>query len=246
MVFSWQRCFSFKWPTDVRKAKSVVRTLFANHCDWADVLIVRGRCFRSHKSYFKATRVLENLLWDWSRLKRPYVVYQEGKVAYHSQDPVPQWLLMDQILDSICQCKLTGPHPQGWRRPGKLYSNFMDDLGQSYEEPCRCKVSNWQYPDGCTRNTMNSRIATSLCWIAMNALRDAPPSVPPRGEPLVSQPVFGKPSWERALIRSSRRLHREKSWWKEEWHEEGGESEGCCEHDEEESAEEECSELGSE
>ena len=93
---------------------------------------------------------------------------------------------------------------------------------------------------------MNSRIATSLCWIAMNALRDAFPSVPPRGESLVSQPMFGKPSWERALLRSSRRRHREEVWWKKEWHEEGGESEECCEYDVEGSPEEESSELCSE
>ena len=80
----------------------------------------------------------------------------------------------------------------------------------------------------------------------MNALRDAPPSVPPRGEPLVSQPMFGKPSWERALLRSSRRRHREKGWWNDDWYEEGGESEECREHDEEEFLEEEISEPCSE
>ena len=41
---------SFKWPKDRRKAKRIARTLFANHCDWADVLIVRGRCFGFHRS----------------------------------------------------------------------------------------------------------------------------------------------------------------------------------------------------
>ena len=60
---------SSKWPKDVRKAKSIVRTLVANHCDWAGVLIVCGRCFGFHLSYDKANRTLEILFWNWSKLK---------------------------------------------------------------------------------------------------------------------------------------------------------------------------------
>ena len=51
---------SFVWPTTGREAKSLARTLYANHCDWVDVLIVRGRCFRSNKLGLRANRVLEN------------------------------------------------------------------------------------------------------------------------------------------------------------------------------------------
>ena len=62
---------SFVWPQDVGKAKSIVRTLFANHCDWVDVLIVRGRCFGYHRNCFRANSVLENLLWNRSKMRRP-------------------------------------------------------------------------------------------------------------------------------------------------------------------------------
>ena len=70
---------SFVWPTIVRKAKSIARTLYANHCNWADVLIVRGRCFRSNRVSLRANRVLKNLLWNWSCMRRPYVVHTEGR-----------------------------------------------------------------------------------------------------------------------------------------------------------------------
>lgn len=51
-----------------------MRTLFANHCQWCDVLIVRGRCFRptwdssqkdmdGEATTYAASRVLNNLLW---------------------------------------------------------------------------------------------------------------------------------------------------------------------------------------
>ena len=54
---------SFAWPTfDVRKAESIARTLWTNHCQWADVLVVRGRCWYSNNSYFGCNRVLEHLL----------------------------------------------------------------------------------------------------------------------------------------------------------------------------------------
>ena len=56
---------SFAWPRNAREAKGIARTLFTNHCNWADVLIVRGRCFSSSNKFgFRANRVLENLLWN--------------------------------------------------------------------------------------------------------------------------------------------------------------------------------------
>ena len=60
----------FVWPRNSRDVRSLVRTLFINHCKWADVLVVRGRCFCSHKSCFRSNRVLENLLWNWSKTDR--------------------------------------------------------------------------------------------------------------------------------------------------------------------------------
>ena len=69
---------SFVWPTIVRKAKSIARALYANHCNWVDVLIVRGRCFVSNKFSFRANRVLENLLWNWSSMRRPMWYIRKG------------------------------------------------------------------------------------------------------------------------------------------------------------------------
>ena len=88
---------------------------------------------------------------------------------------------------------------------------------------------------------MNTEVANKLFWIAMHVLHDAAPSVPPRGEPLVSVLTSGEPSWERARLRGTRRRHNE--WWlsrgrSEEWSGEGSESEGYSEGDEEESSEE--------
>ena len=90
---------SFSWPRNTREAKGIARTLFTNHCKWADVLIVRGRCFSSHKACFRANRALENLLSNWSQLGRPYLVYTEGvgpclSLGPGSEDPVPRWLDM--------------------------------------------------------------------------------------------------------------------------------------------------------
>ena len=93
---------SFAWPQNVGKAKSIVRTLFANHCDWADVLIVLGLCFGHHRNCFRANRVLEDLLWNLSKIRRPYVLYQEDKMATSPGDPVPKWFISDCIyLESL-------------------------------------------------------------------------------------------------------------------------------------------------
>ena len=229
---------SFKWPKDVRKAKSIVNTLFANHCGWADVLIVRGCRFGFHSSHFRANRVLEHLFWNSYELKQPYVVYREDCEVNHKRDIVPRWLLGEYVHANFCQCHVVGPHPRGWHRPGTLYSNFVDDLSRSYKEPCGCYVLGWQDLVGCIKNTMNSEVAIKLSWAAMNVLYDAPPSVPFRGEPLVCLLASVEQSWERALFRSTRTRHRE--WMRsEEWSEEGGESEEYGEGDDEESSKEE-------
>ena len=49
---------SFVWPRNVKEAKGIARTLFIDHCNWADVLILRGRCFSSNKVCLRANRVL--------------------------------------------------------------------------------------------------------------------------------------------------------------------------------------------
>ena len=69
---------SFAWPRNVGKAKRIVRALFSNHCNWVGVLIMRGRCFSSQEICFRANRTLENLMWNWSKMQRLYLVYQEG------------------------------------------------------------------------------------------------------------------------------------------------------------------------
>ena len=109
---------SFAWPQNVGKAKSIVRTLFANQCDWADVLIVRGRCFDHRRNCFRANRALEHLIWNWSKMRRPYVVYQDGYAdAPSGCDPVPGWLTHACVYKDLRQCHLLGTHYQCWCRP---------------------------------------------------------------------------------------------------------------------------------
>ena len=74
---------SFVWPESSRLCKSIVRTLRTNHCNWFDVLVVRGRCFSKRKERFWANRVLENLLLGWKEAKKPFMVYAEGHDEEH-------------------------------------------------------------------------------------------------------------------------------------------------------------------
>ena len=83
---------SFVWPREAREAKSIARTLFTNHGGWADVLVVRGRCFCSHGSCLAASRVLEHVLWHWSTTSQTYLVYKEGDAETSGGDRVPSWL----------------------------------------------------------------------------------------------------------------------------------------------------------
>ena len=87
---------SFARPTfDVKKAKSIARTIWINHCGWANVLVIRGRCWCSQRSYFRSNRVLENLLWRWCEMGRPFVVYKEGHAEIGGGEPIPAWLNCD-------------------------------------------------------------------------------------------------------------------------------------------------------
>ena len=48
----------FASPFKAKECKSIVRALFSNHCRWADILVVRGRCFSSLPGRFSSNRVL--------------------------------------------------------------------------------------------------------------------------------------------------------------------------------------------
>ena len=86
------------------------------------------------------------------------------------------------------------------------------------------------------RNAKNLEIATGLSRAAMHVLTDAPPSVPPRGEPMVFVLTSRKrePKWERArhkgiqkryierLYRRDRRIKRASDGYVDEG--DGGES----------------------
>ena len=180
---------SFAWPQNVGQAKRIVPTLFANHCDWADVLIVRGRCFGDHRNCFRANRVLENLFWNWSKMRRPYTVYQDRNAETRAGlDPLPGLLRQDCVYDELCQCRLVGAGYEGWCHPGTLYSNIVGHWLRLFEgrSDCLGKVGDdepWNYFN---RNAKNREIAIQLSWAVMWVLRGAPPSVPPRGEPMVS------------------------------------------------------------
>ena len=91
---------SFAWPRSPKQAKSIARTLYANHCNWAEVLIVRGRRFSDHHFCYSANRVFENLLWNCDKLKRPYLVYKEGNGT--TGGPIPRWF--DKIFGSNQFC----------------------------------------------------------------------------------------------------------------------------------------------
>ena len=201
---------SFVWPQDVGKVKSIVRTLFASHCMWADVLIVRELCFGTHRDCFRANRVLENLLWNWSKMWRPYVVYQEGKMANSNCDLAPGWLTHECVYRDFCQCHLLDYISDDWHRPVSLYSNVVCRRFPLFERPCGCSHDNWRFPLGCGRNIKNREIAIRLSWIVMHVLTDTPPSVPRRGEPMVFvlTSKVRTPKWGRERLKGIKRRHR--------------------------------------
>ena len=165
---------SFTWPRNAKQARSIARTLYTNHCNWADVLIVRGRCFSTNNVCFRSNRVLENLLWNWSKLGRPYVVYREGSEGTGGGDPIPTWLSQECVVD-CCQCNLVGRRHPGWHHPGTLYSNVISRRHQLFEGRCGYSHAQWPFPSGCNRNIKNDEIALRLCRAVMHVLIDAPP-----------------------------------------------------------------------
>ena len=143
---------SFAWPCNAREAKSIARTLLINHCNWADVLIVRGRCFSTNKVCFMANRPLEDLLWNWSNMGQPYVVYREGSAGIGGGDLVPAWLVGGCFCKGCCQCNLVRRQHQGWHHPGALCSNIVSRRPQLFERHCGYYHVRWPFLNGCNRN----------------------------------------------------------------------------------------------
>ena len=76
---------------------------------------------------------------------------------------------------------------------------------------CGRSNAKWRFLLGCNQNIRDPEIATKLFRVVMNMLADTPPSVPPRGEPMVSVFTSGerKLKWERARLRAIRKRHRD-------------------------------------
>ena len=172
-------------------------------------------------------------------MRRPYVVYTEGRHGTHYVDLVPAWLERECVYLDRCQCRLVGPRHIGWHRRGSLYSNVVCHDYQTFEAYCGGWCRQRSFPVGCNKNTINAKIATKLSRVAIRALADTSPSVPQRGEPLVSvlRSRELKPKWERERLRKHKR-------WLIRFRERMGRYDGKCsgrysESDGEESSEEE-------
>ena len=92
-----------------------------------------------------------------------------------------------------------------------MYSNVVSRRHQLFEKRCGCSQVEWQFPSGCIENIKNLEIAIKLSRAVMHVLTDVPPSVPQRGEPLVSVLTSRKlkPKWERARLRRLKRRYIE-------------------------------------
>ena len=127
------------------------------------------------------------ILWNWSSMRRPYVVFTEGRQDTRYADPAPTWLERGRVYRNLCQCNLLGPRHADWHRYGSMCSNLVRlhhlRFGGFYDGHY-CKQR--PFPEGCIKNIMNTEIATKLIRLAIYALKDAHPSVPQRGEPLAS------------------------------------------------------------
>ena len=100
---------SFAWPRGTQEDRGIARTLFINRCAWVDVLVVCGRYIGPNKICLRANRVLENWLWNWSSVSRPYVVYREGSEASGGGDPIRNWLENSCVYMGLLSV------PVGWR-----------------------------------------------------------------------------------------------------------------------------------
>ena len=88
-----------------------------------------------------------------------------------------------------------------------------------FEKRCDCTGGTASYEElpwnYFNRKAKDREIATGLSCIVMHVLRYAPPSVPPRGEPMVSVLTSRKrkPRWERMRLEAirRRRIHKRNS-----------------------------------
>lgn len=152
-------------------------------------MVVRGRCFGTRKGCFAANRALEDLLWQWGKSLRPYIVYEEGSEGTGGGGPVPKWLEKCICFkDGFCQCNLVRDfdsaefrviNGRGWHHPGKLYSN-INDMKFAFERHCFACPGRWgckcdysrvkcNYPrEPGTKHTVNETICVSLVCIALH------------------------------------------------------------------------------
>ena len=88
--------------------------------------------------------------------------------------------------------------------PGALYSNAVSRDDQLVGGRCCCSPSVFGLLLGYNKNIKNGEIATKSSRAMIQFLEDAPPSVPQRGEPLVSVLTSRerKPKWERVRFMS--------------------------------------------
>ena len=132
------------------------------------------------------------------------MVFTEGRHGTRYVDLVPAWLERERVYRNFCQCNLLGSRHASWHRYGSLYSNIvrLDYLKfGGYFHGGYCKQR--PFLERCIKNIMNTEIAIKLTRMIIYALKDAPPSVPQRGEPLVSVLTSRKfePHWERKRFR---------------------------------------------
>ena len=199
--------YSFVWPRRVREAKGIARTLFADHCNWAGVLVVRDRRFSSHNVCFRANRVLEHLLWILSRTNRPYI-YIYIYIYIHIRRAMVQLVEVIQfrrglrnsvhtkmLYNDVCQCQFVGrsnrgevryPQSQDWHHPSSFYRNVLGKQHQLFNGICRYLHTTRFYTGGCNGNTMNTHVAIKLVRAMVHVLGDVPPSALARGVPLFS------------------------------------------------------------
>ena len=151
--------------------------------------------------------MLEDLLWNWSIMRRSYVVYTEGKHGIRYADIALAWLKRGCVYLDLCQCHLIGPRYVDWHRRCPLSSNVVCHDYKTFETYCGGNCRQWSFPVGCNKDIMNVEIAIKLSRVVVHALSEAPPPVPQRGEPLMSvlRSRKLKPMCERERFRKHKR-----------------------------------------
>ena len=175
---------SFTWSRDTKQTRGTARTLFTNHCDWTDVLIVRDPYFNSSKIWFTTNKILDNLLWNWSSAGRSCVVCKEGTKITDDGVHIPDWLEQCYIYKVFYQYHLIGNH--NWHHPDALRSNTTSRRHLFFNHNCdyfRVEVS---YPTGCNTDITNTKPAAQLARIVIQILDDIPPSLSTSNIPLAS------------------------------------------------------------